>query len=467
MTEQKFTADVVIGLEIHVELATETKLFCGCPTNGSEEPNTRTCPVCLGHPGSKPVLNKKAVDYAMMLCKALGSKIAPELVFSRKSYFYPDMSKNYQITQYELPLGASGKLSLGDGAKIGIIRVHMEEDPAALVHPAGMTNSKYVLVDYNRSGNPLCEVVTKPDITSPEHARDFMKKLITILRYLGIFDISKCVIKADANVSIKKTGYKRVEIKNISSFRDIEKALKYEIERQKQEADVLEETRAWDSQLGVTRSMRTKESEADYGYIIDPDLVPIDITKEWVDKIKMPELPDDKVKRFMKEFKLAKEDAEVISNDKDLAEMLEEVAKKIEPVLAAKWVRRELVRCLNYNKKELHEADITAKHIIALLKLVADNKITDRTGQKLMEKLVVEPFDVDDYVKKKGLETVSDSGELDKLCDEAVKENEKAVNDYKSGDEKSFNFLVGSVMKKTKGKADPKTVREILKEKLS
>ncbi len=466
----KFTTDVVIGLEVHVELATDSKLFCGCSTNakGEDEPNTRTCPVCLGHPGSKPVLNKKAVDYALRLCLALGSTMAPELVFSRKSYFYPDMSKNYQITQYEIPLGEHGSLKLSDGTKIGITRVHMEEDPAALVHPAGMTGSKFVLVDYNRSGDPLCEVVTEPELASPEQARDFMKKLINILRYLGIFDINRCIIKADANVSVKESSYQRVEIKNITGFKDIERALKYEIKRQKEDIKdgqvIKEETRAWDSQYGVTRSMRTKETEADYGYIIDPDLVPIEITKEWVNKIKekMPELPDEKVKKFMHDFKLNREDAEVISADKDMAEMLEGVAKKINPVLAAKWIRRELVRCLNYKKKELHETGIKAKHIISLLKLLEQKKITDTTGQKLMEKLVSKPFDAEDYVKKEGLEAIGDSGELEKFCNEAIAENDKAVAEYKDGNEKSFNFIVGAVMRKSKGKADPKAVRELL-----
>ena len=485
--QYKFTSDVVIGLEVHIELATETKLFCHCPTHNNhgkdsgikqsgineDIPNSRTCPVCLGHPGSKPVLNRKAVDYALMLCHALGCKIAPELVFSRKSYFYPDMSKNYQITQYELPLGEKGSMKLSDSSKIGITRVHMEEDPAAMVHPAGMANSKYVLVDYNRSGDPLCEIVTEPELTSPEQARDFMKKLITIIRYLGIFDINRCIIKADANISVKESRYTRVEIKNITGFKDIEKALNYEIIRQKKDIKegqmIRAETRAWDSQYGVTRSMRLKETEADYGYIIDPDLVPIEITDDWIKKTKdkMPEMPDDKVKKYMHDFRLAREDAEVITADKELAEMLEAVAKETDPVLAAKWIRRELVRCLNYNKLELSEVDIKPKHIISLLNLIEKKRITDTTGQKIMEKLVIKPFDVEKYVGKEGLEAVSDTADLEKFCDEAIRENPKAVEDFMAGSEKSFNSLVGSVMKKTSGKADPKVVRKIILGKLN
>ena len=478
MTEKiyHFKTDVVIGLEIHIELATDSKLFCSCSTHAKpgeeDEPNTRTCPVCLGHPGSKPVLNKKAVDYALRLCLALGCRIAPELIFSRKSYFYPDMSKNYQITQYEIPLGEKGNIKLSDNTKIGLTRVHMEEDPAALVHPAGMANSSSVLVDYNRSGDPLCEVVTEPELTSPEQARDFMKQLINILRYLGIFDINRCIIKADANVSIRESNYQRVEMKNITGFKDIERALKYEIQRQKKtlkDGNVIrKETRAWNSQYGVTRSLRSKETEADYGYIIDPDLVPTEITKEWVDEIKenMPELPDEKVKKFMHDFKLSIDDAKVISADKDMAELFEKVVKDVDAVLAAKWIRRELVRCLNYVKKDLCDVDIKAHDMSSLLKLVESKKITETTGQKLMEKLVAGSFDVEKFVKKENLGVISDDGELEKLCDEAIAENEKAVAEYKEGNEKSFNFIVGAVMRKSKGKADPKVVREMLLSKI-
>ncbi len=265
---RKFEGDVVIGLECHVELDTTTKLFCGCPTKGNDEPNTRTCEVCLGMPGSKPVLNKKALDFALKLCLALNCKISKELIFSRKSYFYPDMAKNYQISQYEIPLGSKGSLKLKSGKEINITRVHMEEDPAALVHPAGMRGSAYVLVDYNRSGNPLVEIVTEPCMESAEEARDFMNQLITILSYLEIFDINKGVIKADANVSIKESGFVKQEVKNITGFKEIEQALQYEILRQKDEVKagkkLSQETRAWDSEKGITFLLRKKETNGDY-----------------------------------------------------------------------------------------------------------------------------------------------------------------------------------------------------------
>ena len=463
-----FTSEIIIGLEVHCELNTATKLFCSCPTKGNEEPNTRTCPVCLGHPGSKPVLNKNAVEFALKLCMALSCEISPELIFSRKSYFYPDMAKNYQISQYEIPLGKNGKLKLRDGKEIGITRVHMEEDPASLVHPAGLKDSQYVLVDYNRSGNPLVEIVTEPDLDSPDEARDFMNQLITVLNYLEIFDISKGVIKADANVSVKESNYTRVEIKNITGFKEIERALVYEVSRQKEEAKhhnaIEKETRAWDSEKGITFSLRKKETEEDYGYIIDTDLVIAEVTDKWIKKIKkeLPELAQDKVKKFIEKYKIKKEDAEILAADRFLAEIFEKVAEEIDPILAAKWLRRELLRVLNYNKRELHESEITYKHMIDLLRLVEGKKITDNVASKILEKLIEKPFDVKEYIKKEKLEAVSDISELEKFCTEAIKENPQAVEDYKKGEEKALNFIVGKVMQKTRGKATPKEVNDII-----
>lgn len=471
MSQDKFTSDIVIGLEIHVELATDTKLFCGCPTHaeGEDVPNSRCCPVCLGHPGSKPVLNKKALDFAMKLCLALDCDIAPELVFSRKSYFYPDMSKNYQITQYELPLGNDGVLKLAEGKEVGITRVHMEEDPASLVHPAGMDKSEFVLVDYNRSGDPLCEVVTGPDLTSPEEARDFMKQLIRVLNYLNIFDVDRCIIKADANISVKESGYERVEVKNITGFKEIERALKYEVQRQQQEVkegkEIVQATRAWDADTGVTREMRTKETEADYGYILDPDLVAIEITDEMIQQVRdeMPELAADKVSKFVETHKIDKTDAEIIAHDLKLAELFEKVAAEIDPVLAARWMRKELLRVLNYNKKTTSDLLIDEKHIVDLLKLMESKKITDRVAARVVEKMVEESIMPSEYVEKEGLGAVSDTGELEKFCKEAIANSDKAVEDYKSGNEGALNFVVGQVMRMSKGKADAGKVKEMIK----
>jgi len=464
-----FKSDVVIGIEVHVELKTDSKLFCGCARSGDDEPNSRTCPVCLGHPGSKPVLNKKAVEYAIKLALATKSKIAKELIFSRKSYFYPDMAKNYQITQYEIPLCTGGKIKLESGKEVKLTRIHMEEDPAALVHPAGMEKSSFVLVDYNRSGDPLCEVVTEPDMTSPEEARDFMKQLITILEYLEIFDVDNCIIKADANISIKESGYVRAEVKNITGFKEIERALKYEVARQKKEVSegkkLVLETRAWDSDKGYTFSLRTKEVEAEYGYIIDPDLVRIELDKDWISSIEktMPELADAKLAKFTDKHKIAGDTAKILAKDKELANVFEAVAASVNPDLASKWIRRELPRCLNFIKKKFSEIDLSEKHLVDLLKLIEAKKITDSVGQKILEKLVEKPFDVNEYVKSEKLEVVVDFGELEGVCKEAIKEAPQAVEEYKSGKEKALHFIVGIVMKKTRGKASPKIVNEMIK----
>ena len=469
---KKFNSDIVIGLEVHVELDTKTKLFCSCPTKPKQKeqdlPNSRCCPTCLGHPGSKPVLNEKAVEFALKLCLALNCEISSELIFSRKSYFYPDMAKNYQISQHEIPLGKNGRLKLSEGKQIGITRIHMEEDPASLVHPLGLKDSMYVLVDYNRSGNPLVEIVTEADLESPDEARDFMKQLITVLGYLEIFDINEGIIKADANVSIKESGYTRVEIKNITGFKEIERALVYEAGRQKEEIiharKIHQETRAWDYEKGITFSLRKKETEDDYGYIIDTDLAVVDITSKWINEIKMqmPELAQDKVKKFVEKYKIKKEDAQILAAEKDLAEMFEKVAEEIEPILAAKWLRRELVRVLNYNKKELKESGITAKLMVDLLKMIEQRKITDNTGQLIIEKLFLQPFDVKEYVKKEKLEAVSEISELEKYCRQAIEENPQSVADYKKGEKKALNFLMGKVIAKTRGKANPNVVRELI-----
>ncbi len=459
----KFKEDIVIGLEIHVELDTKTKLFCSCPTQGKESPNTRTCEICLGHPGSKPKVNKKAIEYAIKLAKALNCKLSKQIIFSRKNYFYPDMSKNYQITQYEQPLGEKGHIEI-ENKKIGITRVHIEEDPAALVHPGGLGKAKYVLVDYNRSGNPLCEIVTEPEINSPEEARSFMKSLITILQYLSVFDPDKNIIKADANVSIKKSGYKRAEIKNISGFKEIQRALEYEILRQKQAVEenikLYQETRAWDAENGITTLLRKKETEDDYGYIFDPDLVPIDTDNF---KVKVPELPSDKLKTYVTKYKISKEDAFVLTNEFKLTEIFEKAIKKIDPKLAAKWIRRELPRVLNYNKIDVSDMNIDVDEFVNLLGLLEKKKITERTAQKILDILALKKIKVREYIEDQRLEAVSDKGTIEKLCKEAIKENPKAVSDYKSGNENSINFLLGQVMKKSKGKADPREVKKILK----
>lgn len=464
-----FTSDIVIGLEIHANTNSRTKLFCGCPNAPSSIPNTQTCPTCLGMPGSKPVLNKRCMEQAVQLCLALGCTVAKQLVFSRKSYFYPDLAKNYQITQYELPLGQKGKLALSSGREIGIIRIHLEEDPASLLHPGSIASAPYVLIDYNRSGTPLLEIVTEPALASPEEAREFMNALITVLQYLEIFDVDTCIIKADANISVRASGYVRVEVKNITGFREIERALFYEVDRQKHELSegrqITAETRGWDAEKGVSYSLRTKESEDDYGYIIDPDLVPVGISPQWIARLRaaLPELAQEKTKRFIREHRISPVDAGVLAQEKLLAGLFEKVAAKISPQLAAKWLRRELVRVLNYSGKTMKELQIDESHLIDLLTLVEKKRITEATAQRIMERLMEGPFDVKEHVRQQGLEAVADAGQLDALCREAIRENQKAVDDYRNGEEKALHFLMGVVMKKSKGRASPKEVTEILK----
>jgi aspartyl-tRNA(Asn)/glutamyl-tRNA(Gln) amidotransferase subunit B len=463
--EYKFTSDVVVGLEIHVELATDSKLFCGCATHGSDVPNSRCCPVCLGHPGSKPVLNKKALEYALKLALALNCKIAPNLVFSRKSYFYPDMAKNYQISQYELPLGLKGCVEV-NGKKIGITRVHMEEDPAALVHPSGMQSSPFVLVDYNRSGDPLIEVVTEPELKSPGEARDFMKQLITILEYLKIFDVNRCIIKADANVSIKESNYTRSEIKNITGFKDIERALNYEVVRQKENpSEVVLETRGWDAEKGITFSLRKKEVEAEYGYIIDPDLVETELNSDWIKKIKaeMPELAHEKQKKY--EEKHGKmQSVSVLLKDPKLAKFFEEVVSQgIEEKLAAHWIAIELHKVLNRSKKTIDKSNIKPEHMVDIINLIEGEKISKEIGVKIFDMLDEKAFDVKEYVEKEGLAIVRDGKELMGFAEKAINENQDCVENYKNGNAASIHYLVGQVMKATKGKADPYKVKEIIK----
>lgn len=449
--------DVIIGMEVHVQLNTKSKLFCSCPTK-AVEPNTAICPTCLGHPGSKPVLNSLALEWATKLALALGCTIAPRVVFSRKTYFYPDLAKNFQITQYEEPLGSNGQILLDNKQIVRINRLHVEEDPGALVHEAGGT-----LIDYNRSGIPLCEIVTDPDMHSPAEAREFMKKLLSVVSYLGIFDQDQCVIKADANVSIKERNFQRVELKNITGFKEIERALQYEIQRQKQQ-EVKRETRGWNAEKGISYSLRDKESEEDYGYIVEPDLPVFEISHEWVKEVQLtiPELSEQRAARWVRMWKIDETDARVIAMDLDVAVLFETIVKTSEPVLSSRWVRREVLRLLNDQRKELKETAFDAESLSELFNLLSEKKITDRIGQRLIEQLAQRKFSPAKHVQEQNLGMVADEGELRKECELAIAQNPKAVEDYKKGEEKSLQFLIGQVMRATKGKASPQVIRELM-----
>jgi len=459
-----------IGLEVHVQLRTNTKLFCGCSSNWQGlEPNTNCCDTCLGFPGTKPRLNEKAIEYGIKIALALNCKFPERMFFSRKSYFYPDMSKNFQITQYEIPIAKDGFLKVG-GKKIHINRINLEEDPARLVHPEGIAGSEYVLVDYNRSGIPLCEIVTAPDFETPREARIFLQQLSSILEYLGVFDPSmEASMRIDSNISIMDV---RVEVKNITGFKDVEKAMNYEIVRQKNQVrrgkEILHETRAWDAAAGVTRSLRVKETEEDYGYIFEPDLTVQNLHEEKISAIKtlLPELASEKVKRYMETLGVHKEIAESIADDPEIAKLFERVIEKINPKLAASWFADKIKKTLNYNNMRLRESHLNFENIVKLLKLLEDGKITEKVAEGILREMVVKPKDPEELIESCGLVRIDNEKELSDVVDSVLDKNPKAVLDFKSGIKESFNFLVGQALAATRGRGDPNKIREILKKKL-
>ncbi len=453
--------EVIIGLEVHIQLNLSSKLFCSCPTIGSEDPNTRVCPTCLGHPGSKPLLNRKSVEAAVRLALALGAQINQKLHFSRKQYFYPDLAKNYQITQYEIPVASSGSIILSSGKSIELARLHLEEDPASLIHAENTC-----LIDYNRSGIPLIELVTKPDMHSPEEAREFLNTLLIILGYLGIFDANTGIMKADANVSIAEKGFTRVEIKNILGFKEIERALAYEIVRQKSHP-VIRETRGWDAVAGQTYSMRAKEQEEDYGYIFEPDIPPITVSQNFLDELRrtVPELPSAKANRWVQEHKIDATDAKIIASELSLALLFEQLLQHHNPIIIARWLRRELLRVLNLSGKIVQ--DVKPERLHELFELLESKTITDRVCQQLIEDLVKKDFSPRQRVTEQKLGVVADDELIKKECAAAITQNPQAVKDFKGGEEKAFHFLFGKVMAATKGKAKPEVIKAILHEMLT
>ncbi len=451
-----------IGLEIHVQLSTESKLFCSCPTAASE-PNTSTCEVCLGFPGSKPVLNKKAVDYAIMVALALNCRINTGFFFSRKTYFYPDLAKNFQITQYEAPVGEKGFLEV-DGVKVNIRRVHLEEDPASLIH-TGSGSNVYSLVDYNRSGIPLVEIVTEPGIQSPEHARHFMDELLKVLGYLGVYTHGDSVLKADCNISIE--GGERVEVKNVTGFRAIQDALSSEYERQKKvtaEGGLVErETRGFDAEKGATYPLRKKETEDDYGYIAEPDLVDVEVDPKWLSSLKgrMPELAAEKARRFMAQYGLREYDAKVLALDMNVADVFEGAAK-VDLQLAVRVVSRELLGILNYNKLAISGTKIDSKGISGLVELMKSGKVSDRNAKESLIRYALEGVAPKEFLEKNGLLIDTNSSGVEEAVKGVVAENWQAFDEFRFGNQKSLNFLIGLVMRRLKGKADARQVQKII-----
>ncbi len=453
-----------IGLEVHVQLNTKTKLFCRCPTK-AEKPNSATCPTCLGLPGAKPVLKREVVNSAIKLALALNSDIQPEMLFSRKTYFYPDMSKNYQITQYEKPLAFGGFLMIGK-KKIRIRRTHIEEDPASLKHPEGITKSDYVLVDYNRSGVPLCEIVTEPDLETPAEAREFLSSLITILGYLDIYDPKNFSLRADVNVSIQ--GGNPIEIKEITGAKEIEKAIAFEIVRQEsavhQGRRIEKETRHYSADTGSTESLRTKETEEEYGYIFDADLPVFQISKKLVAEVQktMPELPYQKLVRLQKQYKLQESLAEQLVVDKELSDCFEKVAREIDSKLTAIWFTGYLRKTLVYNKLSFRDTNLTSEQMIEFLEMIKSGELSDRGGELLLRELVLKAQSPKQLAKKLDL-LKSSEGELEKIVRKIIQTNKNVVIDYKSGKQKALQYLIGQIQKEARGKADAREIIELLK----
>ncbi len=479
--------EAVIGLEVHAQLLTETKIFCSCKNEFGAPPNTNVCPVCLGMPGSLPVLNKRAVEYAVKAALALNCRINTYSIFARKHYFYPDLPKAYQITQYELPFAENGWIEIekpdGTRKRIRIRRIHMEEDAGKTIHGEGLDSNSYV--DLNRAGTPLIEIVSEPDISTPEEARLYMQKLRDILVWIGVNDgnLEEGSLRCDANVSIRPKGSKefgtRTEIKNVNSFRFIQKALEYEIERQinivKSGGEVVQETRLFDSQKGITKTMRTKEEAEDYRYFPEPDLPPLIIDDEWLDAIKssLPELPDQVKERFIEEFGITSYDASILVRDRELATFFEKAARAYsgEPKKVANFVISDLLGILNEEKLGISEVLVKPEQIAELLSLVDNEVISLRVArEEVLPEMLKSGKEPKTVVEEKGLVQISDESALKSVILKVFENNEKAVKQYKEGNDKqkqkAVKYLIGQVMKETRGKANPKLLNRLIPEML-
>jgi len=478
-------ADVVIGLEIHIQLMTKAKMFCQCSTDYiGKKPNTNTCPVCLGLPGSLPVLNKKVLEFAIRTSVALNCKINQVSRFHRKNYFYPDLPKAYQISQYDTPLGIDGymEISLSESKekrKIRITRVHIEEDAGKLVHEGDIASSSYSLVDYNRCGIPLAEIVTEPDFRSPEEAQIFLVKLRSIVQHLGVCDgnMEEGSMRCDANISLRdaKSGAlgTKVEIKNMNSFKAVKKALQFEVNRQRkllaEGEKIIQETRHWDESKNVTVSMRSKEEAHDYRYFPEPDLLPVKLDLKMINEIRknLPELSEARRKRFIKDYQIPGYDAEILTSSKALGDYYENAASLYtDKKVLSNWVMGELLRNLNEEKKEIEYSPISSENLVGMLNLIDRGVISGKMAKDVFEKMFKTGKGASQIVKESGVTQITDENELIKIVDKVIKENPKSVDDFNEGKEKALNYLVGQVMRYTKGRAKPDFVFEAIKQRI-
>lgn len=476
LVEREF--DVVIGLETHVQMSTNTKMFCSCKVEFAAPPNTNVCPVCLAHPGTLPVINRQAVEYAVKAALALNCQIHSLSIMARKNYFYPDLPKGYQISQYDKPIATDGWVNIKteDGyKKIRIHRLHIEEDAGKTIH-----EGNYSYVDLNRAGTPLMEIVTEPDISSAEEAKAYLEKLRLIMRYIGVSDadMEKGQLRCDVNISLKPKGSDKlgtkVELKNINSFRFIVKAIEYEIERQskllRKGEKIVQETRLFDPSTGKTYTMRTKEEAHDYRYFPDPDLLPIIVKQSEIEKIKnsLPELPDQKVERYITEFGLTEYDATVLVSDKELAVFFEESLKEFSlyPKQTANWIINELLGKLNESGLEIKDSPVRPYQIAQLVKLIQEGVISGKIGKEIFDEVFATSKDPIKIVEEKGLRQISDENQIRQIVKVVLEKYPNEVQKYKEGNNKLLGFFVGQIMKETKGKANPSLVNRIIQEEL-
>jgi len=470
----------VIGLEVHAQLKTHTKIFCGCSTRFGAEPNTQTCPVCLGMPGVLPVLNRTVVDFTLCMALATGCTIAPESRFARKNYFYPDLPKGYQISQYELPIAENGRIDIevdGRTQRVRIRRIHMEEDAGKLSHDPHRPVSR---VDLNRTGVPLIEIVSEPDLESPTAAGAYLRKLRAIVRYLGICDgnLEEGSFRCDANVSIRPKGSRelgtRTELKNLNSFRFVEKAIEYEISRQKDVlmdgGTIVQETRLWDSARGQTLSMRGKEEAHDYRYFPDPDLLPLVIDAGWIERLRqsLPELPDARRTRFVEQYGLPAYDAGVLTSDRDLADYFEGcLADFPQPKPVSNWIMGPLLGLLNAQGVAIDRSPVAASALAGLLKLIDGGAISAKIAKTVFDEMAVSGKTAAAVVAEKGLSQINDPDAIEAVVQDVLDRSPDEVAAYRGGKTKLMGFFVGEVMKATRGQANPKTVNELLRQKLN